>query len=151
MSFKFTFSHSSSCTIGREQTSKASPGSFVIYTIIKKTDPAPPVTKLSLGKQLRGRRVLLRRWGVENEIVEKSPAGGRCAPGISHAPGPSPALSHDLTLRVQKLLCSFEAVSLQTPWARDGFFLLSRWSCVIRSGKPAAGLWLAGRFSSPEG
>lgn len=54
--------------------------------IIKKTDPAPHVTKLSLGKQLRGRHVLLRWWGVEDEIVEKSPAGGRGPPGTSHGP-----------------------------------------------------------------
>lgn len=41
----------------------------VIYTIIKKTDPAPDVTKLSLGRELRGTKVHLCRDGDESEIV----------------------------------------------------------------------------------
>ena len=37
-----------------ENKSQGQPWMAVIYTIIKKTDPAPDVTKLSLGKELRG-------------------------------------------------------------------------------------------------
>lgn len=38
-----------------ENKSEGQPWMAVIYMIIKKTDPAPDVTKLSLGKELRGR------------------------------------------------------------------------------------------------
>lgn len=41
----------------------------VTYTIIKKTDPAPDVTKLSLGKELRGTEMCLCCGGDNNEIV----------------------------------------------------------------------------------
>lgn len=49
----------------------------VIYTTIKKTDRAPDVTKLSLGKELRGPGMCLCRGRDGNGIVEKSsPMGG---------------------------------------------------------------------------
>lgn len=41
----------------------------VIYTIIKKTDPAPDVTNLSPGKELRGSEMCLCPGGDKNEIV----------------------------------------------------------------------------------
>lgn len=41
----------------------------VIYTVIKKTDPAPGVATLPLGEELRGTELCLRRGGDENDIV----------------------------------------------------------------------------------
>lgn len=55
-----------------ENQSQGQPGMAVIYTIIKKKDPAPDVTKLCLGKELRGCRDEPLSWWGSNEIVSKS-------------------------------------------------------------------------------
>ena len=55
-----------------ENQSQGQPWMDVIYTIIKKKDPAPDVTKLSLEKELRGHRDEPLLWWGSNEIVSKS-------------------------------------------------------------------------------
>lgn len=46
----------------------------VIYTIIKKTDPAPDVTKLSLRKELRGAEMCLCAVvGIKMKLLKSQP------------------------------------------------------------------------------
>lgn len=110
-----------------ENQSQGQPWMDVIYTIIKKKDSAPDVTKLSLGKELRGHRDEPLPWWGSNEIVSKSSqlmGPGRLQAKFGHSACPVSFYVTWLPRQGQKQLCSFEAVSPQTVWARNSFFLL---------------------------